>query len=104
MSHTRYYITPVCHLVKFVLGFRLYGSDIRHRETEPLISPAEHLPVEVGEQPALSLVDYLFHAFLEAPPNELHRHKLITGHHRLHLLLLWGYIIFTDSINIFRWD
>jgi len=55
------------NLVEFVFGFLLEGADIIHRQSMPEIRPAEHLTMEVCENPSLPLQ--------AQPANTTHQHS-----------------------------
>lgn len=58
------HLPAVALLVQLLLGAVLDGADVGHRQPVPPVRPAEHLPVEVREQPPLALLDEVLYPSL----------------------------------------
>lgn len=70
-----------------MFGPFLNCSDIFNCEPIPLVNPAAHLAVELGEDPLFSAHDYLLNSSLQSPPLELAGHQLVGTHDGLSSLL-----------------
>jgi hypothetical protein len=62
--------------------FRLVldGANVGHCQSVPLVGPAEHLSVEVGENSPLGPVDEFLDTSLQSPPLELGSDELVAAH------------------------
>ena len=63
-------------------GLVLEGANIGHSHAVPLVEPAEHLPMEIGEESTFGLHDELLDARLKAEPLELAGDQLVSAHNR----------------------